>query len=67
MTHGRQTPNGLGGENLVRYRVDAPDVWEPPRTHKRLRQGVYLGVYQPRFELLNELDIITVQEWEAKL
>lgn len=65
MTHGRKDSNRLGDAGLIRYRINAPDVWEPPRSHKRIRENEYLGPYEPRFKLLDELDVIAIEDWEA--
>lgn len=59
----RQGPNVYGTDSVVTYRLLAPGVYTPPRSHKREAEDRFVCVYTPELERLDELGIIDVTEW----
>ena len=59
----RQGPNAYAADTLVHYRLLAPEVYSPPRSHKRESEDRFVCVYDPQLETLEELGIIDVLEW----
>lgn len=63
MSEARQALNDYDRVELVTYELVAPDVWEPPRNHKRTGDGEFVGPWEPGFDLLDEFGTIRVTDW----
>ena len=55
--------SGPRANRFVHYRVLKPDVYKPPKEHKRIDGREYVGPYSPELELADELDAIRVLSW----
>lgn len=61
--YGGGDQGAFDADRLVHYRLLAPEVYTPPRSHKRETEDRFVAVYDPQLETLDELDIIEVVEW----
>lgn len=60
---GREDRSVFGADLLVEYRLLAPEVWTPQRSHKRETEDRYITTYDPELERLEELGVIEVIHW----